>query len=211
MLQNLLELFKGFKEGKLNNLNLFSLRDSKVFLEKVYANIFFTGINKKSSRINPKNYELEVKYVRAKEVYKDYLKALTRSYKELEEFNGKKISKDITLSEIELYEKLLEEVLKGDPYIDFNWKMRNSLIHNHIESNGNLIKFYITGKNLKLNHFNKKTKVWELKDFENKKVIWEMVCTNEELIRMLDEMFEENNIVISVNISKYVKRKDYLK
>ena len=38
-----------------------------------------------------------------------------------------------------------------------------------------------------------------------------MVCTEDELLSLLDDLYEMNGVEVKVNISKYVKRKDYLK
>lgn len=211
MLRNLLELFEGFRNGNIQDLNIFTLKDSKNFLLKVYANIFFTGTLSKSADLVARNHNCEAKYVYAEKIYGEYLKVLRRSYKELEEYNGSKFSKNYILDLLNQYSKLLEEVTKEDAYNSFSWKMRNSIIHNQVEFKDGFVRFYNTGKTIKVNHFSKKSKTWEIKEFSNKRTIWEMICSTQELKNLLDELYTLSGIEINVNISKYTKRKDYLR
>lgn len=211
ILKNLLELFKGFKEGNVHNLNIFALRDAKNFLLKVYANIFFTGSCNRDIDNLVSDYPLTVRYVHAKTIYKEYLKVLNRSYNELEKYNGSTFSKKYIYELLGHYSKLLEEAIKDNPYKDFAWKMRNSLVHNQVEFKEGFVRFYNTGRNIKINHFSKKSKTWELKEFSNSRVIWEMSCSIQELLNFLDELFTKNDIEIQVTISEYTRRKDYLR
>jgi len=210
MLQNILELFADFREGHLKNLNLFTLRDAKEYLIKVYANIFFASVSKSKTETIVRNYPIEVKYVYAQSIYKEYLKILKRSYNELEEHHGSTFSKKYIYELLKIYSKLLEEAQVNDAYKEFAWKMRNGIIHNHIEFKDGFIRVYNIGKNIKINHYNKKTKTWELKEFQNKRIIWQMTCSIQDFISLLDELFAENSIEIDVNISKYRKRRNYL-
>lgn len=211
MLQNLLELFDSFKEGKFENLNIFTLRNSKEFLLKVYANIFFTGTLYQNSGIIAKNNKIFARYVHAVNIYKEYLKVLKKSYEELEILKGSKFSKKYIYELMKQYSKLLEESLNGDAYEDFSWKMRNSIIHNQVEFKEGYVRFYTTGKTIKINRFNKKHQKWEIKEFNNNRTIWEMTCSMQELIELLDELYKEKGIEIKVNIHKYTMRKDYLR
>lgn len=211
MLRNLLELFEEFKNGNIPDFNIYALKDSKNFLIKVYANIFFTGTVNKNADTIAKNHNCEARYVYADKIYGEYLKVLRRSYKELEEYNGSNFSKNYILDLLEQYSKLLEEVTEEDAYNSFSWKMRNSIIHNQVEFKDGFVRFYNTGKTIKVNHFSKKSKTWEIKEFSNKRTIWEMTCSTQDLKDLLDELFTKSGIEINVNISKYTKRKDYLR
>lgn len=210
MVQNLLEMFENMRHGKVDSLNIFTLKESKQFLLKVYANIFFTGIDDKRAGCLAEKYGINARYVYAQKIYEEYLKALARSYKELVTYKGTPSAKKSCLYNIQIYTNLLSESA-NNPLNEFSWKMRNSIVHNQIEYKDGFMKFYITGKKLKLNHFSKKNNTWGFKDFINNRIIWEMVCTEDELLSLLDDLYEMNGVEVKVNISKYVKRKDYLK
>ena len=86
--------------------------------------------------------------------------------------------------------------------------MRNAITHNQIEFNGETVRIYVTGRDIPLKHFNSKKKEWVTKEFKNNRVIWEMIIKKEEFLRLIDQLYKLANIPTSINIAKYVKRKN---
>jgi len=209
----LFKILDNIKKGSLTKDDLYILKDAYNYLLKTYANLYFSGLSKQYliTAEYLDEYKGQAHFVHARNIYKDYLKVLNRSLKDLKDNNGSLSSINYTLNEIDNYLKLLDDVENNIVFKSFNWNMRNSIIHNHIDYIDDNMRFYITGKNIRLKHFSKKTKEWEIKEFINTKPIWEMIISKNNLLKMLDDLFTKSNIEINVNISKYRKRKNYLK
>lgn len=85
--------------------------------------------------------------------------------------------------------------------------LRNAIIHNQVEFSGSKMRLYITGSNIHLKHYQKKKKEWVDKEFRNNRVIWEMIIDKEEFLRLMDKLYELENIQFQINISKYMRKK----
>lgn len=210
MVNNLINLFEGMEDGTLKPLSLFILRDAGNFLLKVYSNIFFNTYRDDYAYDVALKHGALCKFVHARKIYEEYLKQLRKSYDEIETYNGFPY-KRFVIGEMDNYSRLLDEVINNEVGLNFSWKMRNSITHGQIEFTSDDVKFYTTGKNIKIPRYNKKKKEWEKREFVNTKHIWELNINKQSLLKMLDELFRINGIEISVNISKYIKRKNYLK
>jgi len=211
MVDNLISIFESLQNGQIKPLNLFMLRDASNFLLKVYSNIYFNTIRNEYVYDIALKYMKECRYVFGSKIYEEYLKNLRKSYEEIQIYPDGYLYKRFVIGEMSNYSNLLEEVINNQVAVNFSWKMRNSITHGHIEFDGENIKFYITGKNIKIPRYNKKRKEWEKREFVNKKHIWEMIIDKGSLIKMLDELYRISGVEVCVNISKYVKRKNYLK
>ena len=209
----LLDLLKKIEEGKeLDNKDTFKMRDTFLMLFKVYANLCFNGLSNLDYFLTDEylnKYGVKTRYVHAKNIYKEYLRVLNRSLKELKEHQGSPYSINYIIEQIEFYETKLEEALNGEINKNFSWNMRTSVVHDQVEFFKDYIRFYTTGRNIKVNHYNKKKETWEFKDFINTKPIWEMVISNDKFVDLLDDLFAKKGIEVKVNISKYIKRSNY--
>ena len=146
-------------------------------------------------------------YVYAKNVYKEYLRVLKRSYDEAILYCAPKDYSNYLVGLIKYYQKLLDDVLDGESDKHLFWNLRNATTHNQIEFKDGFIRFYITGKHIHLYHYHKKKKEWVPKDFSNNETIWEMKIKEEELLHLLDLLSKYQNIPTSINISKLKRRK----
>lgn len=192
MLAYLLDLLKEIESDEYKDISLLGINDAYDFLLKTYANVFFAGFKQGYLVYDPKliiSYGGQVRFVHAKNIYKEYIKVLKKSIAEMDQYKIYKRFKLDAMKELELYTKLLEEAVAGDAYTDFGWKMRNSLIHNQIEMLGDNWRFFTTGKNLRVKHYNKKKEEWELKDFVNTRPIWEMTISKYSLLQLVDCLF----------------------
>jgi len=93
---------------------------------------------------------------------------------------------------------------------DIFWNIRNAITHNQIEFSEDFVRLYITGQNLNLRKFSKKSKTWIEKEFVNNNPIWEMIMSKKDFLSLLDDLYESLGIEVQVNISKYCKRSSYL-
>lgn len=192
MIAYLLDLLKEIELGEYQDISLLGINDAYDFLLKTYANIFFAGYKQGNLVYDSKlitSYGGQVRFVHAKNIYKDYIRVLKKSIAEMEQYKIYKKFKLDAIKELELYTRLLEEAVNDDAYTDLGWKMRNSLIHNHIEILGDTWRFFTTGKNLQVKHYNKKKEEWENKDFVNNRPIWEMVISKYSLLQLVDCLF----------------------
>jgi len=209
----LLNLLEKINNDNIQEQDLFILNDAYNFLLKVYANIYFSGLNNNfpisMDYLNSLN--VNCRFVHAKNIYKEYLKVLNRSLKDLNTYGGPVGSKNHVLNEIKNYLKYLDEANMDLAYKDFNWKMRNSVVHDQVQFIDDSIRFYTTGRNIKVKVYSKKNNEWVYKDFANNKPIWEMIIDKKVFLAFLDDLFLKNNFEINVNISKYCKRSSYLK
>ena len=214
LVMNLFEILDDAKKGIYNPERLFILRDAENFFLKVYANILFSGIyEKKDSDLELKeylydNFQFETHFVYAKNIYKDYIKAIKRCYDEVCNYNGPKEYKTYLLNLINHYTNMLEDAIENRHDKNMFWNMRNAITHNQIEFNGETVRIYVTGRDIPLKHFNSKKKEWVTKEFKNNRVIWEMIIKKEEFLRLIDQLYKLANIPTSINIAKYVKRKN---
>lgn len=212
MVTHLFQLLDEIDKEQIQDKTLVFFRDSLPFLIKAYAMLCF--IQRDSYPLGEE--ELRAKganatYVHAKNVYKEYIRVLHRSLRELRENNGPLASIQYVLEQIKIYSHYFDEASNNFVYKDFFWRLRNSIVHDQVEFQEDKIRFFTTGRNIKVRHFNKKKKEWEYKDFVNQNTIWEMIIRRQDFISLLDELFMYSNIPVSVNISKYCKRSTYLK
>ncbi len=214
MVMNLFEILNDVKEGIYNTDQLFILRDAGNFFLKVYANILFPGIyEKKDNDLELKeylyeNFDFETHFVYAKNVYKEYIRVIKRCYDEVCNYNGSKEYKTYLLSLIHHYTNMLEDAIENHHDKNLFWNIRNAITHNQIEFQGEMVRLYVTGRDITLKHFNKKKGEWVIKEFKNNRVIWEMIINKEEFLHLMDKLYEFADIPTSINISKYVRRKN---
>lgn len=210
---NILDILNSLEEGHEDKDQLYILRDAKDFLLKVYANILFSKVYlNKDYDVDlkmalQKEFSFDTHYVYAKNIYQEYLRVLNRAYEEAKEYSCDYgyIKNIVTLSA--QYSKLLEEVLNNDIDKHLFWNLRNAIIHNQVEFSGSKMRLYITGSNIHLKHYQKKKKEWVDKEFRNNRVIWEMIIDKEEFLRLMDKLYELENIQFQINISKYMRKK----
>lgn len=189
-LNGLLSFFKKYESGDVTLKDKMSFKDTYDFLVKAYANAVFSSSRfyKKSDGIIDK-YNFECRYVHASNVYHDYIKVLRRYYKELLEHGGSLSDRKDVLSLIDSYNNSLLDIEEGkDPIAEFYQFMRHAIIHNHIEYIGDNIRFFVTGTNLELKHYHKKSKTWVDKEFINKQPIWEFVINKYDFLSLLDDI-----------------------
>ena len=194
--------------------DIYILRDLKDYLLKVYANILFAGVyvyadsDGDLKKYLALNFSFDAHFVHAKNIYKDYIKAIKRSYEEVCLYKGPEEYKNYLLGLIRNYTNLLDEVLKEEDDKRLFWNIRTAIVHNQIEFLENKVRMYITGRDIHLKHYQKKKQTWVDKEFKNKRVIWEMEIDKDEFIRMMDKLYELANIPIQTNISRLVRKKE---
>ena len=91
---------------------------------------------------------------------------------------------------------MLEDAMENHHDKNLFWNIRNAIIHNQIEFQGEMVRLYVTGRDI------------TLKEFKNNRVIWEMIINKEEFLHLMDKLYEFADIPTSINISKYVRRKN---
>ena len=207
LLENL-EYIKNDKEISLEDLMM--LKDCLNFLIKVYANILFeTGLVGNKTNLL-KEYPINVKFVHAKVIYKSYIKAIEKYYRELLDHDGSKNDITEALNLLKQYTLNLENAQDDKCLLNVWWYLRNAIIHDQVEFKGEDIRFYLVGNTLKLKHYSKKTNSWIPKEFSNKQPIWELSMKKKDFLSLLDKLYESLGIEVQVNISKYTHRKNYL-
>lgn len=214
LVMNLFQVLDNLNNGVCDVDTLFILRDAGDFFLKVYANILFSGIyEKQDNDLELKeylyaNFQFDTHFVHAKNIYKDYIKAIKRCYDEVCNYDGPKEYKTYLLSLINHYTNMLEDVIENHHDKNLFRNIRNAITHNQVEFQGEMVRLYVTGRDIPLKHFNKKKGEWVTKEFKNNRIIWEMIIGKEEFLRLIDQLYEFANIPTSINISKYVKRKN---
>lgn len=214
MVLNIFETLNLIEQGVFDIDHLYILRDAKDFFVKVYANILFSGIYARSDQdfalkqLLSEKYSFDMHFVHAKNVYKDYVRAIKRALIEARDYHAPGEYQRYLAGLMHHYEHLLEDAIENKDDQSLFWNLRNALVHNQTQFDGDAIRFYITGRNIPLKHFNKKKREWVSKEFVNQQIIWEMVIKEEELLKMMDELYELAGISTSVNIAKrYMKKK----
>lgn len=207
VINNLIFLFEQIKSGNYGKLQLFFLKDSVDFLLKVYTNIFFNIFGDVDSYPVAERYGVRCANVYASKIYKEYLKLLRKNHEDVIKFKGPKFILNAVLNGMTSYSKLLDESF-GDASLNFSWKMRNSLMHNHIEFDGENVRFFTTGSRLFIWKYNRKKETWEKKEYKNVKPLWEAVMSKANLLSMIDELFTMNGILIKFDLSESHTLKD---
>ena len=211
---NLFEALSFVEKGIYDIDHLFILKDAKDFFIKVYANILFSGIYAKSDDdLSLKqylllNYSFDIHFVHAKNVYKDYIRAIKRCLDELKIYDGPLEYQHFLSELVYHYNHLLQDAIDNKCDKSLFWNLRNAITHNQIVFDGENIKFYITGRNIHLKHFNKKKKEWTSKEFINHQLIWEMIISKDEFLKMMDRLYELAGIPISINIARLIKKRN---
>ena len=179
--------------------HLFILKDLKDFLIKVYANILFSGIYvDRDYDYDLKNYLygkyfIDTHFVYAKNVYKEYIRAIQKCYNEVCLYHGPSEYKTYLLGLMKHYSKLYEEVIEEQHAKRLFLNVRNAITHNQIEFVEGQVRLSITGRDLFLKHYQKKKQEWVEKVFQNHKVIWELVMDSNLFVDLLDELSNSLN------------------
>ena len=190
------------------------LKDAKDFLMKVYANILFSTVyvtedyNTELKEVLFHQYHIDTHFIHARNVYKDYLRNIRRSLDEVTLYQGSQEQKTFLLGLFHHYTSLLDDAENNRHDKRIFSFIRNAVTHDQIEIGEEQVKFYINGRNIHLPHFNKKKGIWTSRDFKNNRVIWEMIINKEEFLHLMDKLYEFADIPTSINISKYVRRKN---
>lgn len=210
---NLMDILREIDQDIYQKDHLFILRDAKEFLMKVYAYVLFSCV------YVSKDYDYELKkqlqerfmmdmhFVHAKNIYSDYLKQIKRSYEEVCTYHGSREDRLRLLELVRQYTKLLDEVYNDEVDKRLFWNLRNAFVHDQIEFKENQFRFYITGKNIPLKHYHKKSGEWVSKTFQNNRVIWELVMNQDEFVHMMDYLYQSEGIQTQINISKQIRKK----
>lgn len=180
---------------KPNIDQVFILKDAFDFLLKVYAHILFSCLyvkedkNKEFKSYLQENFSMDMHFVHAKNVYKDYLRVIKRCYDEVVEYHGPLEYKRHLALLIKQYTQLLDDALNNRVSTHMFWNIRNAIVHNQVQFIDGKIRLYITGREIPLKHFSKKKSLWEIKTFKNNQVIWELIMNKKVFLEMLDEMY----------------------
>lgn len=214
VLQNLLKLIEYLEEGRSleeedAKVILLEFKDSEEYLIKAYANLLL-GLDLSSKSYLLDKYPIDCHFVHAKNIYKSYIKELNKYYNELKEHGGSNHEKRRILNLLDSYTDKLNSAINEETKKDIFWNIRNAITHNQIEFREDFVRLYITGQNLNLRKFSKKSKTWIEKEFVNNNPIWEMIMSKKDFLALFDDLYESLGIEVQVNISKYCKRSSYL-
>ena len=213
ILLNLFDILDASTHDIYDPEKMIILKDAFPFLLKVYACILSSLYANQDYEVRLKEeiieqFEIDVHFVHAKKVYKEYVKAITKCYEEVCYYGGGKEYQNRIFFLLQQYISLLDEALQDDASQRLFWNIRNAIIHNQIEFSDNQVRLYITGSDLHLKHFSNKKKEWVFKDFKNNDVIWEMIMDQDKFLALIDNLFLRKGVPVSINISKYVRKKN---
>lgn len=213
ILMNLFDILDASLKDIYDPEKMLILRDAVPFLLKVYACILSSFYANRDYDVRLKEeiveqFGMDVHFVHAKRVYKEYIKVIKRAYEEACCYGGGREWKLRLVNLLQQYTVLLDEALGNEVSKRLFWNIRTAIIHNQIEFSQSQVRLYITGSNLHLKRFSKKKSEWVFKDFKNDNVIWELIMDQEQFLVMLDYLFIREGVPIQINISKYVRRKN---
>lgn len=211
--QNIINILNDFQADYFDQDKLYLLRDAEAFLLKVYANILFSCVYVRRDndwdlkRSLHTDFSFTTQFIHASHVYEDYLKRLNRALKEAREHQARGEYQMYIEKFIYYYTKLYEEALNNEVDKRLFWNIRNAIVHDQVEFKDGKVRLYITGRNIQVKHFQKKTQKWVDKEITNHQVIWEMTMSKDEFLNMMDKLFGWEQIPIQINISKYRRYK----
>ena len=150
-------------------------------------------------------------YVHAHNVWKEYIKKISKSVDALMLSNASSREIELWKERLKMYKDRLDRLVNEDINEQTFWNFRNALTHGLVEEAGDRIIFYGEEPEIMLPKLNSKTKELVLTSFRNKGRTFELNVDKNIYLQMLDRLYEKVGIEISVNIAKYRQRKGYLK
>jgi len=211
-LQSIIDYFACFEKSRYNTISLkqilnflyclenninpgklfeFSFHNSRDFLIKIYALIAFINRPKEAflKVLEDNEANITYGYKHAKNVYLEILKVIKRSLESIKDYplcendlaRLKKIKRRV--------ENNLTMVLDNNPKKIITHKIRNALVHNHIEYENDLIILYDLEKNYKLPFYTKKTQEKEYREFSFKSKVFEIKMSKKDFESLIDDLF----------------------
>ena len=212
-LKRILELLDKLDNNiPLTDVEEYALKDTLEFLLNLYGYIYFLeypSLEKNDEKIEPFINSINFKIVHAKNVWSEYIKKISKAIDCLIASNASTKRIDMWEERLRIYKLRLEKMFKGDNNILH--LMRNSLTHGLVLHDGDIITFYGEEPIITLPKINSKTGELTEYTFQNKGRTFEINIEEDTYLSLLDSLYEGRGIEISVNISKYRKRKNYLK
>ena len=217
-LKSILAILDQIEAGKELTLETeYEFKDYELFLLKLYGYILFS---QKFSVYHQERMQdifeeyleyLNQHYVHAHNVWKEYIKKISKSVDALMLSNASSRGIELWKERLKMYKDRLDRLVNEDINEQTFWNFRNSLTHGLVEEAGDRIIFYGEEPEIMLPKLNSKTKELLLTSFRNKGRTFELNVDKNIYLQMLDRLYEKAGIEISVNIAKYRQRKGYLK
>ena len=213
-LKMLLEALSSIENNEsITKKGAYALNDCKFYLIRLYSHIFFvSGISnahKSWQVLDEFADDIRVSYVHAKNVWSEYIKKISNALDTLQNANAsfKVIAK--WKRQLKMYEDRLKTI--SDPSLNNTlYRIRNSLVHDNVEIKDDNIVFYGEEPVIELPRLKKKTNEIVAVPWQNKSRTYEITIPIAKYLEIIDRMYTNNDIEISVNIAKYRQRKGYL-
>lgn len=205
----------------INNENIplsleYELPDLLEYLTRVYSYILFAIIYKGHNpgimaeevfREYASNITLGFKH--AKNVWLEYIKRITKGINILKEKN---MLNELVIFEerLRLYQNKLAILEEDDIYALLFSNIRNALTHDFVTLSDAFIKIEARESPVDIPKINSKTKEVEYSTFKNNSQTMELITDIDTFLSIIDRLYELVGLKVSVNISKYRKRKNYL-
>lgn len=194
----------------------YELLDLLEYLIRVYSYILFSVIY---NGHNPgyvaeeifSDYKenISVSFAHAKNVWLEYIKKITKAINVLREKN---MLNELVIFEqrLILYQRKLEIYARNDIYALLFSNIRNALTHDFVRTRDGKITICAMEASMDIPRINTKTKEVEYSSFKNNSSTMHFSTDIQTFLNLVDRLYEVEGLNISVNISKYRKRKGYL-
>ena len=145
----------------------------------------------------------------AKNVWLEYIKRITKGINILKEKN---MLNELVIFEerLRLYQNKLAILEEDDIYALLFSNIRNALTHDFVTLSDGFIKIEARESSVDIPKINSKTKEVEYSTFKNNSQTMELITDIDTFLSIIDRLYELEGLKVSVNISKYRKRKNYL-
>lgn len=211
--KRILSYLKYLEEKKVpSDIEEFCFDFAKPFLLQTYANVLLVGLIRQvgldTSNAMFDKYEskMQLSFVHAKNVYKERLKVLKRSYDSLKD-NGDEGPELRKIAQMTARNnRYLDEVLVSDLKTSFFRCLRNGLIHNNISIEGDEVTIIDKERELELPFYSKKHQEKVYRTFEFKNPVYSITMKISDFIDLLDELYASVGVQTDINIAQYRQR-----
>ena len=214
-LKSILEILDKIAGGEsLTQEEEYSLQDWQFFLLKLYGYILFASGDRNEKYMRKVFDEflrdMHFDYVYAHRVWMEYIKKISKSIDVLKEAKASAHQIELWKERLGLYQSRMKGYMDTREYYNPFRKLRNALTHGLVEERNGDIVFYGEEPAIKVPRLKKKTGEIVEVSFQNNGRTFELTINKEVYLQMLDRLYGDSGIDISVNIAKYRQRKGYL-
>lgn len=183
---------------------------SRELLIKTYASILFNYLKvndksaTKSTALTGYLDKIDMRYIHARNVYKEIIKKLTFAISESDKYGESSIGTRRLKNMLYIYNRKLREV-EIEPIESALFRhIRNAVVHDYVFIDGDEwetenIKFYDAEPVLHIPKYNKKKGIWEEKSFERNVPLFEMNMRYKDFFEFLSLVYELNGIPVNDN------------